>query len=105
MKLNFPATIALFISLSNNALATSSQGSQSCNTGFIGVVKEQAETSAPFSSIQMVKVIFKVEKNLKGESQDEYTLKVIKNDLNPFPVGSRFEVFAHNHLACSFKRV
>ncbi len=100
MRLYFPATIAFFISLSNNALATTHIKSQACNTGFIGVVKEKLETSAPFSSIPMVKVTFQIE-----DGPDEYTLKVIKNDLHPFDVGARFKVVAHDGLACSFKKI
>lgn len=108
MRPSFLTTIAFFISLSNNALATTHLGSQSCNTGFIGVVKEKVQTSAPFSSIPMVEVTFDVVETLKGENQTasgEYTLKVIKNDLHPFDVGNRFKVAAHNNLACSFEKI
>ncbi|MEC7278301.1 MAG: hypothetical protein VXV96_18410 [Bdellovibrionota bacterium] len=105
MRLNFQVIFAFFISLSNNALATSHQSSLPCNTGFIGVVKEVSDSSAPFSSIPMVEVTFGVEDVLKGSPENDYKMKVIKNDLQPFPVGDRFEVSAQDHLACSFEKL
>ena len=105
MRLNFPLIFAFFISLSNSTLATTHQSSNSCNTSFVGVVKTVANSSAPFSSLPMVEVTFSVKESLRGNPEQDYTLKVIKNDLNPFPVGSTFEVIAHDHLACSFVKI
>jgi hypothetical protein len=94
---------AFFISLSNNVLATTNFSPESCNTGFMGVVKEVSDSRAPFSSLPQETITFQVSKVLKGTPQSEYSLTVLKGGPHQFKVGEKLEVYAQDGLACSFK--
>lgn len=96
---------ALFISLSNNVSATTNFSPESCNTGFLGVVKSVANSSAPFSSLPKEKITFEVTEVMKGEPGPEYSLDIIKGGPHMFKKGETFRVYAENHLVCSFEEV
>ena len=96
---------AFFISLSNNVLATTNFSPESCNTGFLGVVKEVSDSRAPFSSLPQEKITFKVSKIIKGVPSAEFSLTVLKGGPHHFKVGEYLEVYAQDGLACSFKDV
>lgn len=96
---------AFFISLSNNVSATTNFNPESCNTSFLGVVKTITDSRAPFSSLPQETITFKVSQVKKGNTGDEYSLTVLKGGPHQFKVGEKFEVYAQDGLACSFKDV
>lgn len=96
---------AFFISLSNNTLATTNFSPESCNTGFVGVVKKIADSSAPFSSLPQETISFEVSNSLKGEPGDEYSVTLLKGGPIKFEVGETMKVYAHDGLICSLDKV
>lgn len=117
MRLNFPTLRAadlfssqiktgmfvLFISLSNNVMATTNFSPESCNTGFTGVVKEISDSRAPFSSLPQETILFKVTEKIKGDLGEEFSLTVLKGGPHHFKAGETFKVYAQEGLACSFE--
>lgn len=96
---------AFFISLSNNVSATTNFSPESCNTGFFGVVKSVANSSAPSSSLPKERITFEVKETLKGEPGLEYSLDIIKGGPHTFKIGEKFRVYAEDYLVCDFQEV
>ncbi len=95
---------AFFISLSNNTLATTNFSPESCNTGFMGVVKKIADSSAPFSSLPQETISFDVSKAFKGQPSREYSVTLIKGGTYNFKVGDTYKIYAQDGLICSLEK-
>ncbi len=100
------ATAVIFISLSNNSLATSLDSSRECAVHFAGTVQSVVDSSAPFSiQNQKVKITFTVNENLDSQEEvgETYSLNVIKGGPHKFKEGQDYEVHADSGFLCRSK--
>lgn len=102
------AIAVIFISLSNNSLATSLDSSRECAVHFAGTVQKVVDSGAPFSiQNQKVKVTFKVDENFNSSSNQgvigaSYSLNLIKGGPHKFEVGHSYDVHADSGYLCRY---
>jgi hypothetical protein len=93
---------AFFISLSNtNVRATTSFSPDGCNTSFEGRVKNVSR--APLSSMPKYNIIFTVEKVIKGNVGEEFSVTMVQPSSTHLKVDDQVKILAHDGLICSIR--
>ncbi len=103
-RIDLFAIAVIFISLSNNSLATSLDSSSECAVHFAGTVLSVVDSSAPFSiKNQKENITFKVNEDFNSQEEvgEFYSLSVIKGGPHKFKEGQDYEVHADSGFLCS----